>query len=94
MPRRVARRGVEAHPVVDDMGAVHQFGGTSFDDGQNAVFIVGIVGEIARLILMLPEIPFVFANKYFALGNVGTQRPSTSRVFQPTWSTCRWVQST
>jgi hypothetical protein len=25
---------------------------------------------------------------------VGTQRPSTSRVFQPTWSTCRWVQST
>src|SRR5882672_4250098 len=34
------------------------------------------------------------ANRYFALGKVGTQRPSTSWVFQPTWSTCRWVHIT
>src|SRR5215217_7323046 len=33
-------------------------------------------------------------NRYLALGNVGTQRPSTSWVFQPTWSTCRWVHIT
>ena len=31
---------------------------------------------------------------YFAFGKVGTQRPFTSRVFQPQWSMCRWVQKT
>src|SRR4030095_10119348 len=31
---------------------------------------------------------------YFAFGKVGTHLSFTSRVFQPTWSTCRWVQST
>ena len=31
---------------------------------------------------------------YRAFGNVGTQRPSTSEVFQPTWSMCRWVHTT
>ncbi len=31
---------------------------------------------------------------YLAFGNVGTQRPFTMRVFQPTWSTCRCVHST
>ena len=31
---------------------------------------------------------------YLALGKVGTHLPSTSRVFQPTWSMCRCVQIT
>ena len=31
---------------------------------------------------------------YLALGKVGTHRPSTSRVFQPTWSQCRCVHMT
>ena len=34
------------------------------------------------------------AMMYFALGKVGTQRPFSSRVFQPTWSTCRCVHIT
>src|SRR5258708_3789056 len=34
------------------------------------------------------------AMRYFALGKVGTQRPLSSRVFQPTWSTCRCVHIT
>ena len=32
--------------------------------------------------------------RYFAFGKVGTKRPFSSRVFQPTWSTCMWVQKT
>src|SRR5882757_1903564 len=36
----------------------------------------------------------VLPNTYLAFGKVGTHLPSTSRVFQPTWSTCRWVQRT
>src|SRR5215469_16049437 len=31
---------------------------------------------------------------YLAFGNVGTQRPSRSTVFQPQWSICRCVQNT
>src|SRR5262249_23247039 len=34
------------------------------------------------------------AIRYRALGKVGTQRPFSSRVFQPTWSTCRCVHKT
>src|SRR5262252_10799530 len=32
--------------------------------------------------------------RYLALGKVGTQRPFSSRVFQPTWSPCRCVHMT
>src|SRR5207237_587957 len=32
--------------------------------------------------------------RYFALGKVATHLPSLSIVFQPTWSTCRCVQTT
>src|SRR5215813_10140266 len=32
--------------------------------------------------------------RYFVLGKVGTQRPFSSRVFQPTWSPCRCVHMT
>ena len=32
--------------------------------------------------------------RYRALGNVATHLPSRSIVFQPTWSTCRCVQTT
>ena len=33
-------------------------------------------------------------NTYFAFGNVGTQHPSRSVVFQPVWSIWRCVQNT
>ena len=36
----------------------------------------------------------VLLNRCLALGNVGTHSPSTSVVFQPTWSRWRWVQIT
>src|ERR1700739_722895 len=35
-----------------------------------------------------------FENRYLALGKVGTQRPFSSLVFQPTWSPCRCVHMT
>lgn len=32
--------------------------------------------------------------RYVAFGKVGTQARPSSRVFQPTWSMCRWVLTT
>ena len=57
---RVARRRGQADPVVDIVVVLHHHGGAGFYHGQNAVLVVGIVGETFGLVFLLPEIPFPF----------------------------------
>ena len=83
MVDRMARGWHEMHQVAQAMVALHQLEALGLDDWQN-----GVAESRACFWLVFvslgPECGSRSANRYFAFGNVGTQRPFSRRVFQPT----------
>ena len=82
---RVPGRAVEPNAVFDLMVGLDQHGLACFDHGQHAVPI----GSVSAADTRCQCSNLVRAKTYRALGKVGIQWPSTSRVFQLTWSTCK-----
>src|SRR5262249_11841559 len=81
MVGRMAGRRHEPKGIVELIAVVDEQRLASFDDR------LAIVAKSQAAYSPLWKI-------YLAFGNVGTQRPSRSTVFQPQWSICRCVQNT
>jgi hypothetical protein len=67
--------------VIQRVIAGHQLGLVGVDDRQNAV---RHRVERGLAVDAIPVFEFFFEKRYLAFGNVGTQRPFSMRVFQPT----------
>ena len=80
MARRVARRRFQAHLVIDGMVHVDDNDPASLDNRQHII----VVGPVSAVISpCFGSFQFAAGHDERALGKVGTQRPFTSRVFQP-----------
>src|SRR5213080_4762799 len=91
VPRRVTRRGLQPDLVADPMVHLDQRREPGVQHRRDAVAHDPRGVRVARARPVLPLAP---REQVTARGNVGTQRPLSSRVFHPTWSTCRCVQIT
>ena len=91
---RVAGRRDELHQVVQRVVALHDVGALGRDDRQHRVGDprAGSPGPPSAAASSAPARGRRTGT--CALGKVGTQRPFSSRVFQPTWSACRCVHIT
>ena len=87
--RRVPRRGLQPHLVADLVVGLHEVGHPGVEDGLHRV---AQEHDVAGVLLPVREL--LASEQVAGAGNVGTHRPSTSMVFQPTWSKWRCVQTT
>ena len=87
--RRLQRDVARQHVRVADQVRL-----SGLEDRQNAVGDV-VAGPLQRCRSgRAPIIPFLLCNQVARIGKGRHQRPFSSRVFQPTWSTCRCVHKT